>query len=133
MILGVPFNIYSREYIFFNISNRHNTTIKNSRFVSSKQTDFPVAYSTQHVTMNGLSIILDSDVNIEDNLVKLENDIIEEFLTIGQISYPTIVPLWKKHMVESKYTDMVLFSCKGVKLYNDQYIPIYTITPIPNV
>jgi hypothetical protein len=80
--------------------------------------------------MHGLSIILDSDIVIEDNLLKLENDVIEEFSSIGQITYNTIIREWNKHTTDSHYTDTVLFECKGVKLYNDEYVPIYKFSPI---
>ena len=131
MILGVPFSVYSPEYIFFNITHGSRTVIQNSRFRSAEQTSFPITYSTEHVIMNDLSVVLDSDIDIEDNLIRLENDIIEEFASIGRVQYHTLISVWEKHIKDEKYTDQVLLTCKGLKLHNDLYTPIFIIAPIP--
>jgi len=80
--------------------------------------------------MNDLSVILDSDIDIEDNLIRLENDIIEEFASIGRVQYRTIISVWEKHIKDETYTDQVLLTCKGLKLHNDSYTPIFIIVPI---
>ena len=130
MILGVPFSIYSPEYIFFNIAYGSRTVIQNSRFQSVEQTSFPITYSTEHVVMNNLCVILDSDIDIEDNLIRLEDDIIEEFAPIGQVPYRKIISVWEKHVAGAQYTDRVLLTCKGMRLHDGSYTPIYNITSI---
>ena len=124
MIIAVPFPIYSPEYIFYNIYSANNNM---SRFSSHAQTFFPAIYSTDHIVITGIYIILDTDIDIVRNLERIENEIIREFSHISTECARTILRTWSEYTKNATYTDKILFTCTGLVLRDGTYHPQYAI------
>ena len=128
MIIAIPVSIYSSEYIFYNInSNNYNLS---SRFPNQSQTFFPVIYSTEHIVITGIHIIIDTDIDIVRNLERIENEIIREFSHVSTECAHTIKCEWNEYTKNATYTDKILFTCKGLLLRDGIYCPQYTIKPV---
>ena len=129
MIIAIPFPIYSSKYIFYNIYPNDND-MHSSRFPNQIQTFFPAIYSTEHVVMTGIHIILDTDIDIVQNLEHIEHEIIREFSHVATECEYKINREWNAYITSASYTDKILFTCKGMLLRDGIYCPQYTFTPI---
>ena len=127
MIIAVPFPIYSSEYIFYKI---HSNNVSSSRFIPHTQSFFPVTYSTEDIVISGLHVLLDTDIDIIQNLERIETELIQEFSYINTNCERKIKSEWEEFIKHAVYTDKIVLTCKGLSLRDGMYSPKYTIKSV---